>query len=66
MATTLEAIIAAVFVDCGANNLDTVHELMARLGFFEHRLFSVTYCYSQIPAFTKKQMMIDLRCLDPD
>jgi hypothetical protein len=64
MATTFEAIIAAVFVDCGANNLDTVREVMGRLGFFEHHLFLVTFCDPQIFASTSTQTMTSLRCLD--
>lgn len=38
MATTLEAIIGAVFVDTGTNNLEGARLVMERLGFF-HELF---------------------------
>ncbi|KAJ4318682.1 hypothetical protein N0V94_004299 [Neodidymelliopsis sp. IMI 364377] len=41
MATTLEAIIAAVFFDTGANSLDAVRAVMDNLGFFDQPLLQV-------------------------
>lgn len=65
IATTLEAIIGAVFVDSGANGLDTVHRVIDRLGFFNHAFFVVTYCDSQALALTDTQIMIRARPPDP-
>lgn len=65
MATTFEAIIGAVYMESGFDALDVVYGVVDRLGFFEHALFSVTYCNSPILALTNIQMMINLRYLDP-
>lgn len=65
MATTFEAIIAAIYKDSGFDALDTVRGVVDRLGFFEHPFFSVTYCDSRTLALINIQMIINLRCLDP-
>jgi hypothetical protein len=65
VATTFEAVIAAVYVDSGADTLDVVHGVVANLGFFTHYLFTVTYCDSPALVLTDIQMIINMRCLDP-
>jgi hypothetical protein len=63
MATTLEAIIATVFFDSGANSLDAVRAVMDNLGFLDHPLLQVTYCDPGSLHFEDRQMITDVQSL---
>lgn len=63
LATTFEAVIAAVYLDSGAD-LDTVETVMERLGFFNHPLLLVTFYNPLTPCSPNKQMSTNVRCID--
>ncbi|KAF9690746.1 hypothetical protein EKO04_011334 [Ascochyta lentis] len=64
MATTLEAVIGAVFLDTGANTLDTVRAVMSNLGLFEHPLLLVTLKNSPPLYYKDIQMITKVQYLD--
>lgn len=63
VATTFEAIIAAVYID-SRNDLDSVETIMERLGFFDHPLLQVTFCNTLPLCFTNIQKLTNMQCID--
>lgn len=55
LATTLEAVIAAVYVDSGNDN-NTLVAVMEKLKFFDHPFLPVTFCKPPILCLPNKQM----------
>ena len=63
VATTFEAIIAAVYIDSG-KDLGRVEAVMERLGFFDHPLLQVTYCNTLLLCFVNIQTLTNMQYID--
>jgi hypothetical protein len=61
VATTIEAIIGAAFLDAGNDGLKVVRSIIKKLQMDNHPLLTVTFRDAPLFAFTTKQMITNMR-----